>query len=106
MAWILNVELRKLIFMEAMNFTTYELTLNAIVIGVTFGLIMPVIANYLPIRTALGRTLRTSLDLSKRIDSEIGVKVQKLEKYGIGSNQLIVAILLITMGFCTYYIYL
>ena len=55
------------------------MTVNSIVIGVTFGIIMPVIANYLPIRVAMGKTLRASLDLSKRTDGEIGVKVQKLE---------------------------
>ena len=74
-AWILNILLRKLIFIEAQNYMTYELTVNAIVIGVSFGLIMPVLANYLPIRAAMGKTLRNSLDLSKRTDGEIGVKV-------------------------------
>ena len=54
---------------------TYDLSVNAIVLGVSFGLIMPVIANYLPIRAAMGKTLRNSLDLSKRTDGEIGVKI-------------------------------
>ena len=59
---------------------------SAILIGVTFGLMMPVIGNYLPIQQAMGRTLRNSLDLSKRTDGEIGVKVQKLEQVGIDTN--------------------
>ena len=74
-AWILNIMLRKLIFIEAQNFMTYGMSGTAVLIGVTFGLFMPVLANYLPIREALGKNLRSSLDLSKRTDDEIGVKV-------------------------------
>ena len=33
---------------------TFELARNAVIIGVAFGIIMPVIANYLPIRAAMG----------------------------------------------------
>ena len=103
-AWILNILLREIIFINAQNAMTYELTTSAIVIGVTFGLVMPVIANYLPIRVAMDQTLRNSLDLSKRSDGELGVKVKKLESIGIETNQLIIAILLIVIGFSTYYV--
>ena len=41
---------------------SYGLTASSIAIGVIFGLTMPVIANYLPIKTAMGVNLRTSLD--------------------------------------------
>ena len=85
-AWILNIMLRQIIFINAQNYLSYELSMSSIVIGVTFGLLMPVIGNYLPIRTAMGKTLRNSLDLSKRTDGEIGVKVQKLEQIGIDTN--------------------
>jgi hypothetical protein len=104
LAWLLNIELRRVIFVEAQNFLTYELAKNAVIIGVAFGLIMPVIANYLPIKSAMGKTLRNALDLSKRTDGEIGVKIQKLEQIGMDTNQLIIAILLISIGFSTYYV--
>ena len=42
--------------------------------------------------------------MSKRTDGEIGVKIQKLEDVGMDTNQLIVAVLLITIGFSTYYV--
>ena len=103
-AWTLNIKLRQVIFIEAQNYLTYELATSAVIIGVAFGLIMPVIANYLPIRSAMDQTLRNSLDLSKRTDGEIGVKIQKLEDVGMDTNQLIVAVLLITIGFSTYYV--
>ena len=54
LAWILNIKLRQIIFIEAENYMTFELARNAVVIGVAFGIIMPVIANYLPIRAAMG----------------------------------------------------
>ena len=54
LAFILNIKLRQIIFIEAENYMTFELATNAIVIGVAFGIIMPVIANYLPIRAAMG----------------------------------------------------
>ena len=82
----------------------YGLTASSIAIGVIFGLTMPVIANYLPIKTAMGVNLRTSLDLSRRTDSQIGVKVKTLERIGVDTNQLIVSFLLIIIGFGTYYI--
>ena len=82
---------------------TYQLTTSAIIIGVTFGLVMPVLANYLPIKSAMAVNLRTSLDLSRRTDSEIGVKVKTLESIGVSTNQLIVSFLLIVIGFGTYY---
>ena len=65
---------------------SYAMSTNSVIIGVTFGLIMPILANYLPIRAAMGKTLRSSLDMSKRTDDEIGVKVKKLEDIGIDSN--------------------
>ena len=103
-AWILNIELRRIIFVEAQNYLTYELAGNAVIIGVVFGLLMPVVANYLPIKSAMGQTLRNALDLSKRTDGEIGVKIQKLEQIGMDTNQLIVSVLLISIGFSTYYV--
>ena len=103
-AWLLNIQLRKLIFISAQNYMTYELSRPAVLIGLTFGLLVPLLANYLPIRAALGMTLRNSLDLNRRTDGEIGVKIQKLESIGIDTNSLIVSLLLISIGFTTYYL--
>jgi len=48
-ALILNIGLRLVIFLKASNVSSYELTSASIWIGVLFGLVMPVISNYLPI---------------------------------------------------------
>ena len=48
-AFILNIALRMVIFMQSDNYSSYELTAISIVIGVVFGLVMPMISNYFPI---------------------------------------------------------
>ena len=103
-AFVINIGLRMLIFLEAENYSNYTLTLGSIIIGVLFGLIMPVISNYFPIQAAMGKNLRNSLDLSRRNKEEIGIRIEKLEDVGISINQLIVSLLLIIVGFTTYYL--
>ena len=66
MAFILNVMLREIIFYESENAASYILDPLAIIIGVSFGFLMPLFANYYPIKSAMGKTLRDSLDLNKR----------------------------------------
>ena len=102
-AFALNVGLREGIFIVSENYESYELTTWSIVLGVVFGLFMPQLANYLPIKAALGKNLRSSLDLNRRKE-QIGVKMQKLEDIGMSANQFIVAIMLVFIGFSTYYV--
>lgn len=65
---------------------------------------MPLVSNYFPIQAAMGQNLRNSLDLNRRNKEEIGIKVEKLADMGISANQLIVSIVLICVGFSTYYL--
>ena len=74
-AYILNIILRAIVFAYADNALTYNLTIGAIVIGVTYGLVMPLVAIILPIQQALGKNLRNSLDLNHRVSSEKSVSV-------------------------------
>ena len=74
-AFIINLAMREVIFMEAKNTMGYNLTAMALAMGISFGFLMPFLANYLPIKSAMGKTLRNSLDLSKRSDDKFGVKV-------------------------------
>ena len=62
---------------------SYGMTPIAVIIGVSFGLIMPMVSNYLPIRQAMGKNLRTSLDLSRRTTGEITAKVMGLKDVGM-----------------------
>ena len=52
----------------------------------------------------MGQNLRNSLDLNRRNKEEIGIKVEKLADIGISVNQLIISIVLIVVGFSTYYL--
>jgi len=85
-AFIINIALRMVIFMHSDNSMSYGLTTVSIVIGASFGLIMPMISNYFPIQSALGKNLRNSLDLNRRSKEEVGIKVEKLEDVGISIN--------------------
>ena len=102
-AFIINLALREVIFLLAKNTMGYDLTATALALGISFGLLMPFLANYLPIKSAMGKTLRDSLDLNKRKGDKFGVKVEKLEDLGMSFNQFVVAILLTGVGFTTYY---
>ena len=103
-ALIFNIGIRMTIFLKADNAESYELTTVAIIIGVVFGLTMPLISNYFPVQATMGKNLRNSLDLSRRNKEEIGIKVEKLEDVGISINQLIVSLVLIIVGFSCYYL--
>ena len=85
-ALIINIGLRMVIFLHADNAESYELTEISIIIGVVFGLTMPMISNYFPIQAAMGKNLRNSLDLNRRSKNEVGIKVEKLEDVGISIN--------------------
>ena len=103
-AMILNIGLRMLIFLKAKNYESYDLTPTSIWIGAVFGLVMPMISNYFPIVSAMGKNLRNSLDLNRRSKDEVGIKVERLEDVGISINQLMVSLILVFVGFSCYYL--
>ena len=83
----LNVLLREVIFMESLNALDYELTTISIVLGVTFGFLTPLAANYLPIRSSMSTNLRDSLDLSRSTaETGVGIKIERLEEVGVSVN--------------------
>ena len=85
-AFLLNILLREIIFIEAENVTNYTLAPLAVAIGISYGFFMPLFANYYPVKLAMGKNLRDSLDLSKRTKDQFGVKIQKLEDIGMSFN--------------------
>ena len=86
-----------------MNSTQYGLSASAVFLGLVFGILMPFLANYFPGKETMDQELRQSLDITKRTKDEFGVKIQKLEDIGISGNQLIASIMLVVLGFTTYY---
>ena len=102
-AMIFNVLLRMLIFISALNFSDYDLTAISIFLGFVMGIVIPLFANIYPIKSALGRNLRDSLDLNMRDTNTISVNVQRLEDIGVDVSQTLIAILLVALGIGTYY---
>lgn len=103
-AFGLNIILRELIFVESLNALSYDLTTSSIIIGVSFGLLTPLAANYLPIKTSMSTNLRNSLDLSRNTaETGIGIKIERLEEVGMSANQFGLGTLLVFIGTITYY---
>ena len=74
-AFVLNVGLRMMVFIDSDNFTDYRLTIVSIVIGGLLGLVMPAVSNYAPIKAAMRKNVRSSLDLKRRNKEEISLRV-------------------------------
>lgn len=81
----------------------YDLSTSSYVLGFSFGILMPFLANYIPIKSALDQNLRTSLDLNQRADDKIGVKVTRLESIGMSPSQFFASTFLVCVGFTTFY---
>lgn len=97
---------------------------SAWIYGIVLGIVIPAVANIVPIRRALTNTLRDALDLYHSSTQDVIVKVQNLAKLGLSPTQvcflgirvsakrslrmlplqLAVAILLVVIGFVTYYL--
>jgi hypothetical protein len=57
---------------------------TAIFYPTLLGLFIPLIANIVPIRRALGKTLRDSLDITHQSNNETNVRMIKLAELGLG----------------------
>ena len=65
---------------------------------------VPAASNYIPIRRALSKTLKDSLDIYHRTISDFTVRIMKLAELGISPAQTIAALTLVVLGFVAYYI--
>ena len=102
-AAILNAAFRYTFYSLVLNFASFYLTRIAIIIGVSFGITVPIIANVLPIRKALEVNLRNSLDLNHRHIGEITIVISKLKEMGLSLPQLVAGITLTVFGVGFYY---
>jgi ABC-type antimicrobial peptide transport system permease subunit len=82
----------------------YALETRAVVIAAIVGIVMPFVANILPIRRALSRTLRDSLDIYHHVISDVNVRVQKLAELGIDLWQTALALLMLVVGIVVFYV--
>lgn len=85
-AYFLNIIAKSLIFVYSQNTQSYQLSAGAIGLGVALGLILPLVANILPIKRALSKNLRESLDMYHRSVNELQVSIKRLEEMGFSLN--------------------
>ncbi|KAA0154285.1 hypothetical protein FNF29_02505 [Cafeteria roenbergensis] len=80
------------------------LSAGAWVLGLVLGVVMPAAANVIPIRRALTSTLRDSLDLYHQTINEMSVTIRRLSEVGISATQAAVSLVLVVVGFVTFYV--
>ncbi|KAJ9446369.1 FtsX domain-containing protein [Diplonema papillatum] len=76
---------------------------TAIVVPIVIGICIPLLANVIPIRRAMGHSLRDALDISHQESAETSVSVRKLESLGLELWQTLLAIFMVVAGFIVYY---
>jgi predicted lysophospholipase L1 biosynthesis ABC-type transport system permease subunit len=77
-SFIANIPVAQLVAAYANIDPVYSFIGSALISSVLVGLIMPIIANILPISRALSRTLRDSLDVYHHVISDVTVRVIKV----------------------------
>ena len=65
-ALLINILLREIIFIAALNHLDYQLTPTSIVLGICFGFFVPMFANFMPIKESMSKNLRDTLDLNRK----------------------------------------
>lgn len=104
MSAILNVIFRDILFTLTNNYSSYHLSVDSVWLGCLIGILMPLVANVIPIRNALAKNLRASLDLYHRQASEMIVTIQTLQGYGLSTVQSTISLMLVILGIVTYYL--
>jgi len=81
-AFIMNTLIRFFMFKYSLTYTTYGLSQTSILLGCLLGILMPAVTNVIPIQKAMGKNLRTSLDLNHRSVNELVVVFKRMSDFG------------------------
>ena len=76
---------------------------RTITLGLTLGILLPFISNIIPMKQALGNSLRNALDQFRSGVDEFEVQMVKMKNYGFSLDQLIISVTLLGCGSMTYY---
>jgi len=79
-----------------------DLHISAIVYAIVLGTLMPALANIVPVRRALSKTLRDALDLYHQTSNDIQVSMLRLADIGLSPAQVALSGMLVLIGFVTY----
>jgi predicted lysophospholipase L1 biosynthesis ABC-type transport system permease subunit len=77
---------------------------GAWIFAVVLGVCVPALAVIVPIQRALTATLRDALDISHNVVNDVTVRMQKLTELGLSPAQLALAVMLVAIGFTTFYL--
>jgi len=80
-----------------------EVNQTTIILGVVTGLFIPFLSNIIPIRQALGNSLRNALDKFRPSLDDIEVEMIRFENKGISFNQIMMSTTLLSCGILSYY---
>jgi ABC-type antimicrobial peptide transport system permease subunit len=103
-AFVINIPISNFFFSFAGIETNYMLSNNTIILGIIAGLTLPLISSYFPIKKALSSNLKDSLAIFSKKITDVSVNIVKLERLGISPSLLLSSIILIVLGFITYYL--
>ncbi|KAH9593449.1 ABC transporter permease protein domain [Trypanosoma melophagium] len=74
-----------------------------LLIALSLGIILPLLASWGAVSRACGCSLRDALDVFRRVQSETKVVMIRLEELGVATWQMILGIFLVVSGFMVYY---
>jgi len=103
-AFIIGIPVTNLITGFADVDPSYALGPIAAVTAFFVALIMPILANLIPIMRALSKTLRDSLDIYHHVINDITVRMIRLSDLGLDLWQTAISLLMVVVGFITYYL--
>lgn len=80
-----------------------EIASHTILLGVVTGIVLPLASNIIPIKSALGTSLRDALDLSRHGIDEMEVQFLRLENSGMNITQVMLSLALLINSVLTLY---
>lgn len=103
-ASLINLGIVAVVHWYAALDVSYALAPSAWIAATLIGSLVPAISVIIPIRRALSTVLRDALDLSHQVISDVTVRMYKLSEMGLSPAQLAFAIMLVLVGFTTFYL--
>ena len=103
-AFLVSIPITDLITGFADVSPDYRMSATAAIVATVVGIVMPLAANTVPIMRALSKTLRDSLDVYHHVVSEVTVTVVRLADLGLDLWQTAISLLLVSIGFITFYL--
>jgi ABC-type antimicrobial peptide transport system permease subunit len=104
LASLANIPVMLFFFYFAGIETNLFLSKPTIVLGILAGLTLPLVSSYFPVKKALSANLKDSLSIFNKKISDVSVSIVKLEKMGISPSLFLTSLILIILGFLTYYV--